>query len=218
MNEFLIKLVQNANNGGGNPYHDAEGKFTNGPNKSFNSETYNQFSDYEAPTGIGRYFKNEKAANTIDRALDGMLRASIALKNCKNSKEALHYLEDKQGKVIEELRKDLNKSLTEEYTDKDGNKQQHTNPEWWNASRASNSFRKAYNDVSPLFKKKSNLSKMKDSAKKEFRAEKINNEINKKIKDINILMTKNPNVTSAERLMMQDSLGMLQTLKYLENK
>ena len=202
MNEFLVKLIQNANNGGGNPYHDAEGKFTSGPNSSFSSDFYNNFSDYEAPTGVGKNYKNEKAANTLDRALDGMTRLGMNLKN-KNKEEALEYIKNVDGDISKLLREKISKE--ERFAGE-------------HVYEAAGRILSAKNTVQNLFKRKGNLSKMKDKAKRDFRAEKISKEIDKEIKDLNTLMKKNPNFDSFDKQIFKDELGMLQTLKYLDYK
>ena len=202
MNEFLVKLIQNAGNGGGNPYHDAEGKFTSGPNSSFSSDFYNNFSDYEAPTGIGKNYKNEKAANTLDRALDGMTRLGINLKN-KNKEEALEYIKNADGEISKLVREKIGKE--EKFAGE-------------HVYEAAGRILSAKNTVQKLFKRKGNLSKMKDKAKRDFRAEKISKEIDKEIKDLNTLMKKNPNFDNFDKQIFKDELGMLQTLKYLDYK
>lgn len=68
MNEFLIKLIQNANNGGGNPYHDELGRFTSGPSSSMGSYGTSAEERYNNGTRKIEFPKNSRESENFQKA------------------------------------------------------------------------------------------------------------------------------------------------------
>lgn len=86
MNEFLIKLIQNANNGGGNPYHDEKGRFTNGPSGAFGKFKSNSKITKKDIQDIGFYVRKDKFNSHLSyKNIDALIETNKALDNIYNS-------------------------------------------------------------------------------------------------------------------------------------
>lgn len=86
MNEFLVKLIQNARNGGGNPYHDEKGRFTNGPSSAFGKFKSNSKTTKKDIQDIGFYVRKDKFNSSLSyKNIDALIETNKALDNIYNS-------------------------------------------------------------------------------------------------------------------------------------
>ena len=113
MNEFLVKLIANSNNGGGNPYHDEDGKFTFAPVNSFAKLGFESTAPHGSsiskkhPLQAAAKFRNADGFYTLmnDKQLeamalyhDGFEQMEKCFKNTINGGEKIK----KEGKEIAE--------------------------------------------------------------------------------------------------------------------
>ena len=85
MNEFLVKLIQNANNGGGNPYHDELGKFTSGPKASMGEYGMSAEERYNNGTRKIEFPKNSRESESFQKAHQITTIAADEIVNSKRS-------------------------------------------------------------------------------------------------------------------------------------